>query len=47
MTITPDNVDEVMEQELANVFANVLENAGAFKDDAAGQAGWSRFIEKL
>lgn len=47
MTITPDNVDEAMEQELANVFANVLENAGVFKDDAAGQAGWSRFIEKL
>ena len=47
MSITPDNVDEVMEQELANVFANVLENAGVFKDDAAGQAGWARFIEKL
>ena len=47
MAITPDNVDEVMEQELANVFANVLENAGVFKDDDAGQAGWSRFIEKL
>lgn len=46
-TITKDNVDEVMEQELANVFANVLENAGVFKDDAAGQAGWDRFIEKL
>lgn len=47
MSITEDNVDEVMEQELANIFANVLENAGVFKDDAAGQAGWSRFIEKL
>lgn len=47
MTITKDNVDEVMEQELANIFANVLENAGVFKDDEAGQAGWSRFIEKL
>ena len=47
MAITPDNVDEVMEQELANVFANVLENAGVFKDDDAGQAGCSRFIEKL
>jgi UDPglucose--hexose-1-phosphate uridylyltransferase len=47
MTITKDNVDEVMEQELANVFANVLENAGVFKDDAAGQAGWDRFVEKL
>lgn len=47
MTITKDNVDEIMEQELASIFANVLENAGVFKDDAAGQAGWSRFIEKL
>ena len=26
--ITKDNVDEVLEQELANIFANVLENAG-------------------
>ena len=46
-TITKDNVDEVMEQEVANIFANVLENAGVFKNDAAGQAGWDRFIEKL
>ncbi|MEE6638113.1 UDP-glucose--hexose-1-phosphate uridylyltransferase [Limosilactobacillus pontis] len=47
MSITEDNVDEAMEQELTNIFSNVLENAGVFKDDAAGQAGWSRFIEKL
>lgn len=46
-TITKDNVDDVMEQELANVFANVLENAGVFKDDEAGKAGWDRFIAKL
>ena len=45
--ITKDNVDEVLEQELANIFANVLENAGVFKDDAAGQAGWDRFIDQL
>ena len=45
--ITKDNVDEVMEQELANIFANVLENAGVFKEDAAGQAGWDRFIKQL
>jgi UDPglucose--hexose-1-phosphate uridylyltransferase len=36
-----------MEQELANVFANVLENAGVFKDDEAGNAGWDRFIAQL
>ena len=46
-TITAKNVDEVLEQELANVFANVLENAGVFKDDAAGQAGWERFVAQL
>lgn len=45
--ITEDNVNEVMEQELANVFANVLENAGVFKDDAAGNEGWQRFVDAL
>ena len=47
INITADNVDEVMEQELANVFANVLENAGVFKDEAAGNEGWQRFIDAL
>ena len=36
-----------MEQELANVFANVLENAGVFKDNTAGNEGWQRFIDAL
>lgn len=36
-----------MEQEVANIFANVLENAGVFKDDEKGQAGWDRFIKEL
>ena len=47
LEITKDNVGEVLEQELANIFANVLENAGVFKDDAAGQAGWERFVNQL
>lgn len=47
INITEDNVDEVMEQELANVFANVLENAGVFKDNTAGNEGWQRFIDAL
>lgn len=46
-TITSANVDEVMKTELAQVFANVLANAGVFKDDAAGQQGWQRFIQQL
>ncbi|MDO4903238.1 MAG: UDP-glucose--hexose-1-phosphate uridylyltransferase [Limosilactobacillus sp.] len=45
--ITDDNVDSVMQEELANVFAQVLENAGVFKNDDAGQAGWERFISQL
>lgn len=47
INITADNVDEVMEQEIANVFANVLENAGVFKDEAAGNEGWQRFVDAL
>lgn len=47
INITEDNVDEVMEQELANVFANVLENAGVFKDNTAGNEGWQRFVDAL
>ncbi|MCC4370681.1 UDP-glucose--hexose-1-phosphate uridylyltransferase [Limosilactobacillus reuteri] len=47
INLTADNVDEVMEQELANVFANVLENAGVFKDDATGNEGWQRFVDAL
>lgn len=47
INITEDNVDEVMGQELANVFANVLENAGVFKDNTAGNEGWQRFIDAL
>ena len=47
INITADNVDEVMEQELANVFANVLENAGVFKDEAAGNEGWQRFVDAV
>lgn len=45
--ITSDNVDEIMQSELAQVFADVLKDAGVFKKDSAGQAGWQRFIQQL
>lgn len=45
--ISADNVDEVLQAELAQVFADVLADAGVFKNDAAGQAGWQRFIKDL
>ena len=45
--INADNVDEIMQAELAQVFANVLADAGVFKDNDAGHAGWQRFIQQL
>lgn len=45
--ITSDNVDQVMKKELAQVFADVLEDAGVFKNNDAGQAAWTRFIKQL
>lgn len=45
--IDEENIDQVMEKELAEIFAKVLEDAGVFKDNAAGNAGWDRFIAHL
>lgn len=45
--ITPANVDQVMEVELAAVFAQVLENAGVFKNDQTGQEALAKFIETI
>lgn len=45
--INADNVEEILEQEVAQVFGDVLADAGVFKRDAQGQAGWQRFVERL
>lgn len=45
--ITPANVDQVAEEELAQVFSAVLADAGVFKADAAGEAGWQRLLKQL
>lgn len=45
--ITDQNVDDILNQALADVFARVLEDAGVFKKDEAGQAAFNRFIEAL
>lgn len=44
---TVANVDEVVCHELGNVFARILEDAGVFKRDVAGDAAFDRFAEKL
>ena len=46
-SITSENVDQVMEQSLVDVFEEVLQDAGVFKDNADGEKGWSKFIDAL
>lgn len=41
------NVEAVLEEELAQVFSDVLEDAGVFKRTDEGDAGWQRFIKQL
>ena len=41
---TAENVHEKVQQAVGDVFAQVLQDAGVFKDDAAGQAGFKRFV---
>ncbi len=45
--ITADNFDEIIKEEIAQVFSQVLEDAGVFKRDAAGKAGFLRFLATI
>ncbi|MGG5316667.1 UDP-glucose--hexose-1-phosphate uridylyltransferase [Enterococcus sp. AZ072] len=45
--ITADNAEEILQQEIGKVFARVLEDAGVFKRDEAGQAAFARFTAGL
>lgn len=38
------NVGAIVRQETGKVFCRVLENAGVYKNDAAGDQGFSRLI---
>lgn len=44
-TFTNENAMEILMQEAGRVFAGVLEDAGVYKNDEAGRAGFSRFVE--
>lgn len=46
-TFNADNVAEVVEQSVGQIFKRVLEDAGVFKNSEAGQAGLKKFIEQL
>ncbi len=45
--VTPDNVDEVIQREVGQVFANVLEHAGVYGRSDTGQAAFLRFVESV
>ena len=46
-TFTPENVDQILRDEVGKVFAQVLEHAGVYKRNEAGQAAFLRFVERI
>ncbi|MCV9885747.1 UDP-glucose--hexose-1-phosphate uridylyltransferase [Metabacillus halosaccharovorans] len=45
--LTEANVYNVLLKEVGHVFATILEHAGVFKQDEAGQQGFKRFVQQL
>lgn len=45
--ITADNVNQIMEKALVEVFEQVLQDAGVFKNAEDGEKGWDKFITAL
>ena len=45
--IDENNIDKIIEDEIGLVFMQVLEDAGVYKRDEAGKAGFERFINSL
>ncbi len=46
-SITEDNVESILEEEIGKVFVKVLEDAGVFKNTKEGQEAFSRFVNSL
>lgn len=45
--INPDNIHDIVQQEIGKVFVKVLECAGVYKRNAEGQKAFDRFISTL
>lgn len=45
--IDEDNIDEIIRDEIGEVFMHVLEDAGVYKRTPEGQAAFDRFIQSL
>ena len=46
-SITKDNIDEIVQNEIGEVFMHVLEDAGVYKRTPEGQAAFDRFVQTL
>jgi len=46
-TFTKENVMDVLQKEIGEIFAQVLEDAGVYKLDAVGREGFVRFLESI
>ena len=46
-TITKDNVEKIVQDEVGKVFSKVLEHAGVYKRNEKGQAAFGKFIESV
>ena len=42
-----DNIHEILQKEVGNVFVHVLEDAGVYKCTEEGRSAFMRFVEKL
>ena len=45
--LNADNVHLILQDEVGHVFAEVLTDAGVYKLDEAGRAGFVRFLESV
>ena len=45
--LNADNVHLILQDEVGHVFAQVLADAGVYKLDEAGRAGFVRFLESV
>ena len=46
-SITKENIDEIVQNEIGEVFMHVLEDAGVYKRTPEGQAAFDRFVQTL
>lgn len=46
-SVTAENVDEVIQEEVGKVFKKVLEHAGVYKQDEDGLAAFNRFVASV